>query len=99
MTTLAAGLEIDSTEGVPVGRLPKSMTLGELAALGHEPQPVAKAIRAKCIDCSGGKVSEVRRCVATTCPLWPLRMGTNPFHGSAAQAAKSPEDRQVLEAA
>ena len=22
---------------------------------------------------------EVRKCVATTCALWPFRMGTNPF--------------------
>jgi hypothetical protein len=48
-------------------------------------QPVVespiKAIRAKCVDCSGGSFAEVRKCVATAWPLWPFRMGRNPFHG------------------
>lgn len=34
-----------------------------------------KAVREKCIDCSGGIRAEVRRCPATKCPLWPFRMG------------------------
>jgi hypothetical protein len=42
------------------------------------PSPL-KVIRAKCIDCCSGQVGEVRKCVATTCPLWPYRMGENPF--------------------
>jgi len=37
-----------------------------------------KAIRAKCIDCSGGQLSEVRLCPVTTCALWPYRMGKRP---------------------
>lgn len=36
-----------------------------------------KAIRAKCLDCAFTQ-SEVRKCVCTTCPLWPLRMGAVP---------------------
>lgn len=35
----------------------------------------AKAIRLKCLDCSGGNSAEVRRCPATNCALWPYRMG------------------------
>lgn len=35
----------------------------------------AKAIRAKCIDCMGGDKSEVRKCTAVNCPLFPFRMG------------------------
>lgn len=35
----------------------------------------AKAIRAKCIDCMGGDKSEVRKCTAVKCPLFPFRMG------------------------
>jgi hypothetical protein len=42
------------------------------------PSPL-KVIRAKCVDCCGGQVGEVRKCVATTCPLWSFRMGHNPF--------------------
>ncbi|SNS87206.1 hypothetical protein [Tropicimonas sediminicola] len=36
-----------------------------------------KAIRAKCLDCAFD-AKEVRKCVQTDCPLWPLRMGTVP---------------------
>jgi hypothetical protein len=34
-----------------------------------------KAIRAKCIDCSGNQPKEVKQCPVTTCALWPYRMG------------------------
>ena len=34
-----------------------------------------KAIRLKCLDCSGGQLAEVRKCPATNCPLWRYRMG------------------------
>lgn len=37
-----------------------------------------KAIRAKCLDCSGFQPSEVRRCEITECPLFPYRLGKNP---------------------
>jgi hypothetical protein len=37
-----------------------------------------QAIRHKCLDCSGGSVTEVRLCHLTKCPLWPYRMGRNP---------------------
>ncbi len=38
-----------------------------------------KAIRAKCLDCSGDYINEVRECSITNCPLYPFRMGKNPF--------------------
>lgn len=31
------------------------------------------AIRAKCLDCSGLSVTEVRHCTVTTCGLWLYR--------------------------
>ena len=37
-----------------------------------------KAIRAKCLDCSGRNTAEVRNCLITDCPLYPYRMGHNP---------------------
>lgn len=37
-----------------------------------------KAIRAKCLDCSGFHPSEVRNCESTECPLFTFRMGRNP---------------------
>jgi len=38
-----------------------------------------KAIRAKCLDCSGGSSKEVRLCPAEGCPLWPYRFGKRPL--------------------
>lgn len=37
-----------------------------------------KAIRAKCMDCSGGSFLEVRECPCVECPLYPYRMGHRP---------------------
>ena len=37
-----------------------------------------KAIRKKCLDCSGHSQKEVRECVIPGCPLYPYRMGKNP---------------------
>lgn len=38
------------------------------------------AIRAKCVECSGGSLKEVQECPVRQCALWPFRMGENPFH-------------------
>lgn len=37
-----------------------------------------RAIRARCLECSGGSTAEVRECVIPSCPLYPFRMGKNP---------------------
>jgi hypothetical protein len=37
-----------------------------------------KAIRMKCLDCSAGQPSEVRRCCIADCPLFRYRFGRNP---------------------
>ena len=37
-----------------------------------------KAIRAYCIECSGGMTKEVKLCTAEKCPLYPYRMGKRP---------------------
>ena len=37
-----------------------------------------KAIRLKCLDCSGGQPKEVRYCPAKECDLYPYRFGKNP---------------------
>jgi hypothetical protein len=63
--------------GFEIGRDPRKVPRETLAKY-HTPMPVLKAIRAKCIDCSGGNADEVRKCTALACPLWPFRMGTNP---------------------
>ncbi len=38
-----------------------------------------KAIRAKCLDCCCWQINEVRLCTAEKCPLYPFRMGKNPY--------------------
>ena len=50
-----------------------------LEAAGFESMTPMAAIRAKCLDCCAGSAQEVRYCVATSCPSWPYRMGSNPF--------------------
>lgn len=46
---------------------------------GHQPMSPIKAIRLKCLDCSGGSPNEVRLCTAKGCPLYPFRAGKNPY--------------------
>jgi hypothetical protein len=41
----------------------------------------ATGIRAYCVQCQGGEVAAVRECAAITCPLYPFRMGKDPFRG------------------
>ena len=43
----------------------------------HNPK---SAIRAKCVECSGGSLKEVAECRVVKCALYPFRMGENPFH-------------------
>lgn len=47
------------------------------------PTTPKRAIRLKCLDCSANQIVEVRECTHTRCPLWPFRMGKNPYHGRA----------------
>lgn len=38
-----------------------------------------KAIRAKCLDCSGGQKQEIKYCPIEQCPLFAFRFGKNPY--------------------
>ena len=78
------GLELQN--GHDIGRDPRRMTGDELAALGHQRMGPLKALRLRCIDCSGGSLAGVRRCVFVQCPAWPFRMGTNPWRAPASEA-------------
>lgn len=64
--------------GEIIGRNPKDITIDEFRE--HLPDALIgfKAIRAKCLECSNGSATEVRKCVCVDCPLWPLRMGSQP---------------------
>lgn len=44
----------------------------------NETKTPLQAIRAFCIKCNGGVVSEVKTCTAPNCVLYPYRMGKNP---------------------
>jgi hypothetical protein len=50
-------------------------TKAELQAMGFELTPVLRAIRAKCLDCSGGSHAEVAECLVKKCALYPFRLG------------------------
>jgi hypothetical protein len=80
------GLEL--RDGQDIGRDPRRMTIDDLAALGHKPMGPLKALRLRCIDCSGGSAAEVRLCIAVTCPAWPFRMGVNPWRVPASEAKR-----------
>jgi hypothetical protein len=65
-------------EGEPIGKHPRDVS-SDFLSLKFRAQNPLKAIREKCLDCCCGNASEVRKCVAVDCALWPFRMGTNPF--------------------
>lgn len=65
-----------------------SGTKAELQALGHVPTPVLKAIRAKCLDCSGGSHAEVADCLVKSRALYPFRMGKNPWRAEVSEAQR-----------
>ena len=46
------------------------------------------AIRARCIDCSGGSRAEVRGCSFRSCPLYPYRITEQAGRGQKAKAIK-----------
>ncbi len=83
--TLKPGTEL-SSDGELIGRDPRHMTRQELAALGHSKSSMIKIIRLKCLDCAHTE-SEVRKCIATQCILWPYRMRRNPFSDRTASPA------------
>jgi hypothetical protein len=74
------------SDGHRIGRDPRRMTQDELRAMGHEPMSPLKAIRLHCIDCSGGSISEVTKCMHLSCAKWLFRMGTNPWRAPRSEA-------------
>jgi hypothetical protein len=63
-----------STGGVDTRKLERA-----LLERVHPPAPLLDVIREKCLDCCCCQSSEVDRCTAVGCSLWPYRFGTNPF--------------------
>lgn len=54
-------------------------TSNAASSASSRPVPPLKAIRLKCLDCSGDSAEEARKCVIPDCPLFPFRFGKNPF--------------------
>jgi hypothetical protein len=54
--------------------------LPALGQLDHKKKPILQVIRGKCLDCCCGSKKEVRLCPVTLCPLYPYRLGKNPFY-------------------
>jgi hypothetical protein len=59
-----------------IGRDPRKIPAEDWRSAGVERQTAMEAIRSKCYECSGYDWSEVRKCTAVKCPLWPLRTGS-----------------------
>jgi hypothetical protein len=78
-------------DGSTEGKHPRDADVDVMREI-HEPAPLLRVIRAKCIDCSGGSEAEVRKCTAIGCALWPYRMASNPFR---APREMTPEQREA----
>jgi hypothetical protein len=77
------------------GSAKPSHTPEALRALGHQPEAVLKAIRRKCLDCSGGSHAEVADCLVRQCPLFPFRFGKNPWRAPASEAQRQASRKNV----
>ena len=84
--TIDRKIGMELRDGHDIGRDPRRMTVGELAALGHNQVSPLRALRLRCIDCCGGSPSEVRLCTAVQCSAWPFRMGRNPWRAPPSEA-------------
>jgi hypothetical protein len=67
----------------------------ELQAMGFEPVPILRAIRAKCLECSGGSHTEVADCLVKTCALYPFRMGRNPWRVEVSRSQREASRRNA----
>ena len=54
------------------------MATQSLSAQTAKVKTPIKAIRAKCLDCSGDSRHEVKLCPISGCSLYPYRLGKNP---------------------
>lgn len=54
-----------------------------------------KAIKAKCLDCSGEVKKEVRECIILDCPLYSFRLGKNPNRKGLSQKTSPSQENSV----
>jgi|EndMetStandDraft_5_1072996.scaffolds.fasta_scaffold283667_2 hypothetical protein len=62
----------------------------DIEASAHGAPTPLRAVRLACLECCGGSASEVRACVATSCPLWTFRFGRRPGAEDKAAVAGKP---------
>jgi hypothetical protein len=93
-TALLAPSPFEADGGRLIGRDPRELTRDEWENSGLDLKIGLKAIRAKCLDCCGGSSAEVRKCTATACALWPMRIGTMPKGLRALRRAEAEADDQ-----
>ena len=55
------------------------LTDDQLTSLGHKKRPLLRVIHDMCSRCMCGSSSEIRRCTSVACPLYPYRLGRNPY--------------------
>jgi len=72
---------------------PRFRQSGQLVAQAKVRSPMS-AIRAKCVDCSGGSFGEVQFCTATGCPLYAYRFGKRPATVAKRAAAKAQSEAE-----
>jgi hypothetical protein len=80
-------LLVHGPNGRKWGRNPKQLTPEDLEAEGIKPAPQLAIMRAMCLDCRDA--DEVLVCARIRCPLWPYRLGFDPWKkGSKAESLK-----------
>jgi hypothetical protein len=52
------------------------------------PRSPLKSIRSFCVWCMGGNALEVKNCTAPACPLYPYRLGRNPYRSPPSEAKR-----------
>lgn len=58
----------------------RTLTPAAMARMGYARTSRGDAIRNYCVDtCMCGSRNEVLMCASGQCPLWPFRMGNDPF--------------------
>jgi hypothetical protein len=75
------------------GRNPKQLTPADLEAEGIKSAPPLAVMRAMCLTCR--EPNEIVVCARTDCPLWPYRLGTNPWRRGGGENLKKARAAKV----
>ena len=69
---------------------PRTMTPDDWRRVGYREDdklPLGPSVRRYCVEvCMGGSPKETLLCENAGCPLWPFRMGSNPWRKPPSQA-------------